>query len=257
MTTGRIRFEEPMKAHTTFGIGGPAAGFLYPESRSELISLLKFARSENLPVYYVGSGSNLLVSDEGFEGIVISLAKTFKSLVVGANGSVYCEAGVMTGRFVKKIVGAGLSGVETLIGVPGTVGGALVMNAGAFGNEISEYLKQVRVLLPSGEEKVYEKRDLEFAYRESSFQGDELIISADFKFPAGDVSKIKNQKERASLKRKKYQPLRYRSAGSIFKNPPSFAAGYLIDRVGLKGVRSGDAMISEQHANFIVNLGHA
>ncbi|NOZ08557.1 MAG: UDP-N-acetylmuramate dehydrogenase, partial [FCB group bacterium] len=136
-------------------------------------------------------------------------------------------------------------------------GGALVMNAGAFGNEISEYLKQVRVLLHSGEEKVYEKRDMEFAYRESSFQDDELIISADFEFPAGDISKIKNRKERASLKRKKYQPLRYRSAGSIFKNPPSFAAGYLIDRVGLKGVRSGDAMISEQHANFIVNLGHA
>lgn len=257
MTAGRIRFEEPMREHTTFGIGGPAAGFHLPDSKSELGKLLKYAQAEELPVYYVGSGSNLLVSDEGFDGIVISIAKTFKGLDIRADGSVYCEAGVMTGRFVREISRAGFTGVETLSGIPGTVGGALVMNAGAFGHEISEHLQLVTVMRLNGEERVYKKAELNFAYRESSFQEGDFIISAEFKFPAGDKTEMRKRQETASLKRRKHQPLQCRSAGSIFKNPPSFAAGYLIDQTGLKGAQSGDAMISEQHANFIVNLGKA
>ncbi len=255
MTEGRILFDEPMKNHTTFGIGGPSNGFVYPASKSELITLLKYADTRDIQVYFIGSGSNLLVSDEGFDGIVISLSRTFKELVIRSNGVVTCEAGVMTGTLVKGLVKAGFEGVESLIGVPGTIGGALIMNAGAFGNEISEHLQSVKVLTKKGQEKEVARDVLKFSYRQSSFQKDEIIISAEFKFPVGDPMTIRKKKAEVSRKRKNHQPLRYRSAGSIFKNPQKQSAGYLIEQAGLKGTRSGDAEISTKHANFIVNRG--
>ena len=163
----------------------------------------------------------------------------------------------MLGKFVKECLSRSLSGVESLIGVPGTVGGAIIMNAGAFGSEISNYLKKVTVMTMSGQLKSYKVDDIHFSYRNSSFQNNEILISAEFELIQSDKKSVVEKKSIASGGRKKSQPLKYRSAGSIFKNPDEGAAGFYIDKAGLKGSKSGDAEISPIHANFFVNHGSA
>jgi UDP-N-acetylmuramate dehydrogenase len=220
--------------------------------------LLKYAHDEQLPLHILGSGSNCLVADDGLPGITISLSKSFKSIKVETDGHVRAEAGVMLGHMVKLCLAQDLTGMESLIGVPGTMGGALKMNAGAYGMEISNFIATVDVITLNGEQKTYTRDELEFSYRCSSFTDDELITSATFVFAPSDHATITNLKTAASESRKKSQPLKYRSAGSIFRNPSDkLAAGKLIDQAGLKGTRRGDAQISDHHANFIVNLGNA
>ncbi len=251
-------FEEPMKKHTTFGIGGHAAVYMYPSSVFELAEVLSYTHKNKIPVFFAGSGSNLLVSDEGFDGVVITLQKTFKNLKISDDGTISVDAGVMLGNMVKHAIKSGIKGLESLIGVPGTVGGALIMNAGAFGSEISNYFENALVLTSSGETKKYTKEHVSFSYRTSTFPKDEILISAVFNCEIGNAEDIQKDKLDASKKRKENQPLKFRSAGSIFKNPNSqFAAGYLIDKAGLKGTKCGNAEISPKHANFIVNLGDA
>ena len=250
-------FDEPLSKHTTFGIGGNAACFVYSE-RDTLQKILQFSDSEDIPIFFIGSGSNLLVSDSGFNGIVISLAKTLKKLEFSKTLNITCESGVMLGHFVKEALKHGVANIEGLVGVPGTVGGALIMNAGAYNHEISTLLKTATVFTRSGEIKTYKKKDILFSYRYSTFPKDEILIEAKFKGRKGKKSKIIAGKLEASQKRKASQPLKYRSAGSIFKNPSmDLAAGYLIDQAGLKGRKSGGAEISEKHANFIINKGNA
>ena len=163
----------------------------------------------------------------------------------------------MLGKMVKECTKKNLSGLESLIGVPGTLGGALIMNAGAFGGEISNYLDNVTVVTMSGNEKKYNKSDIDFNYRNSSFNDTEILINANFKFLKSSAETVTKNKLKASGGRKASQPLRFRSAGSVFKNPKEGAAGYFLDKAGLKGVRSGDAEISNIHANFFVNHGSA
>ena len=163
----------------------------------------------------------------------------------------------MLGKMVKECTKRNLSGIESLIGVPGTLGGALIMNAGAFGGEISNYLESVNAITISGDEKKYKYDDLEFNYRNSSFSNDEILIDANFKFIKSNKETVSKNKLKASGGRKSSQPLRFRSAGSVFKNPKEGAAGYFIDKAGLKGTKSGDAEISSIHANFFVNHGTA
>ena len=254
--TGKALWNEPMKGHTSYGIGGPALGLFYPSGERDLSAILVLSRKKSIPVFFAGSGSNLLVSDDGFDGFVISLAKTFKTLEING-GDIYAECGVMMGHFVKKCVGAELTGVESLIGVPGTLGGAIRMNAGAYGREISNFLTDLKVMTLDGDVKQVRRDEVQFGYRHSSLRDDEIVISARFKFEKGTPEEIQQLKSKASQSRKSTQPLRFRSAGSVFKNPPEKAAGQLIDQAGLKGTRVGGAEISEKHANFFVNHGDA
>ena len=249
---------EPMTKHTTFGIGGNVACYVYPNSETELCELLSYCHDNNILVFFAGSGSNLLVSDDGFDGVVISLQKTFKLLEINDEGIIKADSGVMLGNMVKNAIHENIKGLESLIGVPGTLGGALIMNAGAYGSEISNYFSAATTITKTGEIKKYAKGDIEFSYRDSTFPKDEILVNATFVCEKGNVDNIRERKLLASQKRKDNQPLKFRSAGSIFKNPNSeFAAGQLIDKAGLKGQRFGNAEISLKHANFIVNLGNA
>ena len=256
ITKGIILFDEPMSKHTSYGIGGPARAYITPKNKEDLVSILKFSKDNNIPSYFIGSGSNLLVSDDGIDGIVITLGKSFNKLEINKN-NVFAETGVMLGKMVKECTKRNLSGLESLIGVPGTLGGALIMNAGAFGGEISNYLEYVSVITMSGDEKKYQQKDIKFNYRNSSFSDNEILINANFKFIFSDQKTVSKNKLKASGGRKSSQPLRFRSAGSVFKNPSEGAAGYFIDKAGLKGTKSGDAEISNVHANFFVNHGSA
>ena len=256
VTQGSLLKNEAMAKHTSYGIGGPAKAYVKPKDEVDLANILKFASKHKISTFFIGSGSNILVSDDGIDGIVITLGKSLKKLIIKGT-SVYCQSGVMLGKFVKECISRNLSGIESLIGVPGTVGGAIIMNAGAFGSEISNYLKKVTVMTMSGQLKSYKVDDIHFSYRNSSFQNNEILISAEFELIQSDKKSVVEKKSIASGGRKKSQPLKYRSAGSIFKNPDEGAAGFYIDKAGLKGSKSGDAEISPIHANFFVNHGSA
>ena len=250
--------DEPMEKHSTFGIGGNAKVFILPQKLSEIKNILIYSNKYDIRVVFTGSGSNLLVSDRGFDGIIISLKKTFKKLLFLDDGYIVVESGVMLGNMVKEAIKRNIAGFESLVGVPGTVGGALYMNAGAYGTEISKYFISARVINKKGEEKTLTKSDVQFFYRKSTFSKDDLLIEAELEYKKGDIKEIDKLKKKFSDSRKNNQPLKFRSAGSIFKNPSSeVAAGYLIDKAGLKGTKKGSAMISPKHANFIVNLGKA
>ena len=258
MLTSVMTFDEPLAKHTTFGIGGPADCMVFPETREELSKLLKYAYQKKISAIFIGSGSNILVWDKGFDGIVISLKKSFKNLTIKRNSQIIVEAGVMLGTMVKQAMAAEIGGLESLIGVPGTVGGALIMNAGAFGSEISKYFEEAKTMTIEGDTKSYKKGDIEFSYRHSTFPKNEILLEATFQCKRGKPAEILKDRKVASDGRKSNQPLKFRSAGSIFKNPSdSLAAGYLIDKTGLKGTERGGAAISEKHANFIVNMGDA
>jgi len=256
MTKGSFLKDEAMSKHTSYRIGGPANAYITPRDKDDLSQILQFANQHGIATYFVGSGSNLLVADEGIDGLVITLGKSLKRLEI-TGATVFAESGVMLGKMVKECISRNLSGVESMIGVPGTLGGALVMNAGAFGGEISNYLKHVTVMEMDGQEKQYQPGDISFSYRHSTFPDDEIVISAEFELIQSDKDTVQEKRAVASGGRKATQPLKFRSAGSVFKNPKEGAAGYYIDQAGLKGTKVGDAEISPIHANFFVNHGKA
>ena len=257
LISGRILTNVCMKNYTTFGIGGKISYLIYPNNKKEILEILNIAKENSISIFFLGSGTNLLVSDSGFKGIVISLSKTFKKIEISDNFTINTDSGVMLGNLVKKAISKGIGGLESLIGVPGTVGGALIMNAGAYGEEISNYFESARTLTINGIQKTYNKDDIQFGYRYSSFNN-EIITDLTLKCFKGNLKLINNNKKMFSDKRKNNQPLRYRSAGSIFKNPTNGPpAGYLIDKVGLKGTIQGGAQISDKHANFIINYNKA
>jgi len=256
MTKGSFLKDEAMAKHTSYRIGGPANAYITPRDKDDLSQILQFANQHGIATYFVGSGSNLLVADEGIDGLVITLGKSLKRLEI-TGATVFAESGVMLGKMVKECISRNLSGVESMIGVPGTLGGALVMNAGAFGGEISNYLKHVTVMEMDGQEKQYQPGDISFSYRHSTFPDDEIVISAEFELIQSDKETVQEKRAVASGGRKATQPLKFRSAGSVFKNPKEGAAGYYIDQAGLKGTKVGDAEISPIHANFFVNHGKA
>ena len=254
---GTFLRNEPMAKHTSYGIGGPAQAYITPADENDLKQTLIFAKEKGINTFFAGSGSNLLVADEGFEGIVITLGKSFTKLGIDGN-KMEAQVGVMLGKIVKETIKRNLTGMESMIGVPGTLGGALIMNAGAFGGEISNCLDIIKVMLINGETKIYQKDDIVFSYRNSTFPKDEILLSATFTLNEKPANEIQYDRAKASKGRKDTQPLRFRSAGSVFKNPkPDLAAGYLIDQAGLKGSRIGDAEISTKHANFFINHGKA
>ena len=254
---GEILFDEKMSNHTSYGVGGRVNAYIRPKDKPELIQIIKLIHKSKSKVYYLGSGSNLLVHDNDINCYVISPTKAIKSLKILDN-IIQADAGVMLGKLVKESMRNELTGLESLAGVPGTLGGALKMNAGAWGSEISNFLVSVDVIDSKGNLKTLNPDNLKFQYRSSSFSSNDFIISARFKLEKSTKKNIKHKKKIASDGRIKTQPLKYRSAGSVFKNPNSMlAAGFLIDKSGLKGRVCGDAEISTHHANFFINHGKA
>ena len=247
---------ESLKKHTTYGIGGPADLMIFPKSKQDLIKVIEIINENKIQLTILGSGSNVLVSDNGIRGAVISLKNSLKQIEVDEN-ILYAECGTMLGKIVKHAVKNNLIGLENLNGVPGTLGGALIMNAGAWGGEISENLIHVEIINSKSEIKKIQKKDLNFSYRQSSFNKDDILLSAKFNLKKADKDIIKENFIEAQSGRKKSQPLNKRSAGSLFKNPKNNSAGKLLDEAGLKGFSIGDAKISEKHANFFINDGDA
>lgn len=257
---GLVRFDEPLAGKVAFRIGGPAEAYARPEDVSQLRSLLLVAREHAVPVTLLGSGSNVLISDRGVPGLVLRLAGRLAEVsppVGDAPERLYVGAGALNPRAVSQMLRHGLAGAEFLATIPGTFGGALIMNAGAHGAEIGPFVEEVELL----------DRELElvrrpgpacgFAYRSSGFRSGEILLGAWLRVPRGDVEAAGRHLREMRLQRRRTQPIGQPNAGSIFKNPPGDYAGRLIEACGLKGRRQGGAEISELHANFIVNLGGA
>ena len=252
----KVNFEKqvPLARYTTFRIGGPADYLLCPESPEALAKAVSLLEEEGVSYFPLGGGSNLLVRDGGFRGAVLSLSGLKKFFCEG--DLVRAEAGVFLPSLLSFCVEKGLSGLEFLAGVPATVGGAVVMNAGAFGQEIKDVLEGI--LICRGEELEFlERKRLSISYRALSLPPASVVVSATFRLNPSSPSEVKARISSFLAQRREKQPLSYPSAGSIFKNPPEAAAGYLIEAAGLKGMRRGGAEISRKHANFIVNTGKA
>lgn len=248
--------DEPLKKHTTYGIGGPADLMVFPNNKEDLIRVIEIINENNMQLTILGSGSNILVSDNGIRGVVISLKKSLKEVNVNEN-ILYAECGAMLGKIVRLAVRNNLIGLENLNGVPGTLGGALIMNAGAWGGEISENLVNVELINSKNELKKVPKKDINFSYRKSSFDKNDILLSAEFNLKKAEKNLIKENFSKAQSGRTSSQPLDKRSAGSLFKNPRNNSAGKLLDNAGLKGFSIGGAKISEKHANFFINDGNA
>ena len=257
-TESRVLVDELMKNHTTYCIGGPVDLFILPSNKEDLIKVFEISKKYNQEVNVVGSGSNLLVSDNGIRGVVICIKNCLNNLDVEDN-KIYAECGVMLGKLVKHSIKNNLKGLENLIGVPGTLGGALIMNAGAWGGEISNCLESVELIDPDKNEVItLAKSEIDFSYRSSSFKNGSILLSALFHMDYSDKKMIEDSSKIAQFGRKDTQPLNYRSAGSVFKNPSKEKpAGMLIDKAGLKGLTIGGAQISEKHANFFINKENA
>ncbi len=250
----RVLKDEPMARHTTIKAGGPADYFAIAESEEQVSFALKAAREANAPLMIIGSGSNLIVRDGGVRGVVLRLA--FSDMRFEGNEAAV-EAGCSLSAFVMGAINAGLMGLEFAHGIPGSVGGAVYMNAGAYGGEVSERLKRVEGITLMGESFSIERGDAGFGYRKSIFQrGDSVVLRAVWGLEPDDGSARARIMEYAKRRQDK-QPLNMPSAGSVFKRPEGRFAGALIEGAGLKGARVGGAMVSEKHAGFIVNAGGA
>ncbi len=248
---GRIFTEEPMDKHTSLGVGGRAEYFLRPKTEREIEGLLTLAEKYALPVTIVGRGSNLLVGDKGIRGMVISTERL--DILRRKDGRVIAYAGVKNADLVEATRRAGLSGLEFLTGIPGSVGGGIAMNAGAFGRSLSDVVESVD-LIRLGKRLRLSNEACGFGYRSVGFRSDDFILSARFSLTEKTVERVEESISSFSEQRKKSQPTG-RTCGSVFRNPNGCGAGELIERAGLKGLRSGGAVVSEKHANFIVNEG--
>jgi UDP-N-acetylmuramate dehydrogenase len=252
---GQVVADAPLGPYTSFRIGGPATLLAVPADREDLKTVLAFAKSERLPVHVLGGGSNTLVRDAGFRGIAIRL-NAFQVLERRDN-DIAAGAGVRIGRLLAFGCRQGLSGLEVLSGVPGTVGGAVWGNAGAWGGATADTLTTVDLVTASGDERRLSRSDIPFRYRASGLSEGSVVVQAAFTLAPDDPATIRRRISGYLVRRNASQPVEYRSAGSIFKNPPGDYAGRLVERAGLKGTRLGNAMISAKHGNYIVNLGGA
>lgn len=251
-----VRIKEPMKRHTTFRAGGPADWFVIPETADELKAVLSACRKAGEPWYVVGNGSNLLVSDAGVRGVVIHTGR-FDRLEVSGK-SLRAGAGVLLSKAAGEALKNSLAGLEFAAGIPGSVGGALVMNAGAYGSEMRDVLKSVTVLTESGQVKTLPAKELELGYRTSSIlRNHYLVLEAELSLAEGDPEAIHGRMRELAERRREKQPLEYPSAGSTFKRPAGYFAGKLIEDAGLKGFSVGGAEVSEKHAGFVINKENA
>lgn len=265
-----VTFDELMSKHTSLKVGGPADVFVEPESQDQLIELIGWLGDKHLPYLVVGEGTNLLVKDQGIQAVVISLLKYFNTIEhMNENKDIYrvnATAGVPLKHLCKYSLNHSLSGMNFALGIPGTIGGGIKMNAGTTYGEMKDVIESIQVLLPDGSTQILGKDRLKFTYRNLSLGNNSndnagnrpVILNGSFILNPGNTSELKDEAVSIMKKRKKNQPLGWASAGSFFKNPSrKQPAGWLIDQAGLKGKTKGNAQISTRHANFIVNTGNA
>ena len=257
VTPQQIFEKEPMKNHTTFRIGGPADWFVTPSTKEQVAALFLLGKEEGMDVYVVGNGSNLLVGDLGIRGLVIQIGKEFSDIRVEQE-TIYAKAGDSLARIAAKALEHELTGFEFAAGIPGTLGGAVTMNAGAYGGEMKDVLTRVEVLCPDGTMKEIPAEELNLSYRYSRVPEDGLIVlGAVICLKKGQKEDIKAKMDEYSLARRTKQPLEYPSAGSTFKRPEGYFAGKLVQDSGLKGAYVGGAMVSEKHSGFLINYDNA
>ena len=256
-----VLWDEPMKNHTSFKIGGPAAALCAPKDRRQLRELVGFVQREGVDSWYIGNGSNLLVSDKGLNGIAILLDSGFDGEIEVDGTVLLAPAGKKLSAVCAAACAAGLTGLEFAYGIPGSVGGAVYMNAGAYGGEMKDRLLWVEYLAPTGEIVRLEQEQLSLSYRHSRFMEEGMqgscIVRAAFGLQRGEKAAIQSEMDRILNQRRQKQPLEYPSAGSTFKRPQGAFAAQLIDECGLKGFTVGGAQVSKKHAGFVINTGKA
>ncbi len=248
---------EPLSRHTTFKIGGNAEMFVVANRVEDLKAVLKICKENEIPLFVIGKGSNLLISDDGMKGVVVALDGEFKDISVKEN-TIACGAGLNLAKLCTFALSNSLSGLEFAYGIPGSVGGAVFMNAGAYGGEMKDVVKSVTYLSKDFEVLTLNADELDFSYRHSVFKTNGgIILSATFELSKAESDDIKAKMDDFMNRRKTKQPLEFPSAGSVFKRPQGNFAGTLIEQCGLKGKIIGGAQVSEKHAGFIINIGDA
>ena len=253
----QIKPEEPMKNHVTFRVGGPADFFVTPKNYEELSGVLKCCAKYEMPCYIMGNGSNLLVSDQGYRGVVIQLFRQLNDIQCEGN-VIRAQAGALLSAVANRALEEKLTGFEFAAGIPGTLGGACVMNAGAYGGEMKDVLKSVTVLTREGERITLQKNELELGYRTSIIaKKDYIVLEAEIELEVGDAEEIKAVMDDLKERRTTKQPLEYPSAGRTFKRPDGYFVGKLIQESGLQGFQVGGAQVSEKHCGFVINKDQA
>ncbi len=260
LSAGRIFFDEPAAAHASLCAGGSIDALAFPETIEDVASMTAFLHNEGIPFMPVGNWTNLLVRDGGFRGVFISLAGLSKLALEqqGAEGScIFAEAGCPMAEMVKTAAAESLTGAEFCAGIPGSIGGAIRMNAGAYGGEIKDITEEITIVDRSGRIRMEKREKLKFVYRNLDFPADSIIVAGRFRLHPGHADQIEARIKEILKTRREKHPLELPNAGSIFKNPAGCPAGRLIEEAGLGGCRIGDAEVSEKHGNFIVNRGRA
>lgn len=256
-TTKEIKVNELMSKHTTFRIGGPADYLATPTNVDELLALINIAKENELPITLIGNGSNLLVRDKGIRGLVIKIANQMAGESIEGNVLTF-DAGISLALASHKAAKLGFTGMEFASGIPGTIGGAAYMNAGAYDGEMKNIIKSVRILKEDGTIEELSDEEMQFGYRKSVIQGTkDIVVSVTVELTPGDKQAIYAKMADFNERRTSKQPLDKPSAGSTFKRPPGYFAGTLIDQAGLKGYTVGGAQVSEKHAGFVINIGDA
>ena len=260
ITAGPVLFDEPLDRYTSLRVGGKADALLFPQSIEELERLVLFFKKGGCPFLVAGNWTNLLVRDGGYRGAIIVM-KNFRRIIWGEGDKnhvmVDAQAGVSLPELVRLTAEQALAGMAFCAGIPGSVGGAVRMNAGAYGSEIKDVLHKVTLMDDQGNIASFPRKDLSFGYRRLDLPERTIVISVVFRLERGDRQTILHRMDEIMDKRRQKHPLDYPSAGSIFKNPAGHPAGFLIEAAGLKGLQIGGAKVSEKHGNFIVNTGHA
>lgn len=252
-----IHLNEPMAAHTTFRVGGPAECMVEIEDAGQLAKLLRYMNQVECPFTVVGNGSNLLVSDKGYQGVILLIGKKMSEIRVEGN-RIYAQAGASMAQIASAAQKSGLTGLEFASGIPGTVGGGVVMNAGAYGGELAQVVKEVHVISIEGEELCLDNDTMEFGYRRSILRENPFVVTEIVtELQPGDPGQIKAKMDELAAKRREKQPLEYPSAGSTFKRPEGYYAGELIMKAGLRGFQIGGARVADKHCGFVVNMGNA
>lgn len=254
---GKILYNEELKDHTNFGIGGPADVFILPKTQTQLVNLLRFNHKNNVETTIIGNGTNLLITDKGIRGCVIYLADNYEEIKV-VNDRISVTSGTSLAKCAKVSFKHNLTGMEEISGIPGTIGGAVAMNAGAYGGEMKDIVESVTVIDKKGNVRVYPNNEMHFSYRHSRIFDEDLVVSSvELKLKKGDPEEIIEKYKDYTNRRTSKQPLDRKSAGSTFKRPEGSYASKLIDECGLRGFAVGDCQVSEKHCGFIINNGNA
>ena len=255
--TENIHLQEPMSGHTTFKVGGPAACLIELEREEQLCNIQRYLSLVEVPFFVLGNGSNVLVSDEGYPGVVLQIGEKMGGIRVEGT-RIVAQAGALLSQVARAALSQELTGLEFASGIPGTVGGGVVMNAGAYGGEMKQVVTKVRVVNQSGEIMELDNSTMEFGYRYSTIRNKPFVVTeVTFQLKEGKAEEIKAVMDDLAARRREKQPLEYPSAGSTFKRPEGYYAGELIMNAGLRGYRIGGAQVSDKHCGFIVNMGNA